>query len=107
MTGPALRRTKMLGPASRPRNLTLSFGHRSLRGVEMIKGFLLILAFTATGISLGFAALWGLWEITHVGHPREDFSGFMLGVVLGAPGGGIAGFLVGTILAIRWFRPRQ
>ena len=72
----------------------------------MIKGILLVLALTVVGAAIGMAVAIGIWEFNNPGHAAETGAiGGMWGLMLGIPSGGTIGFIVGTILAIRWSRP--
>ena len=70
----------------------------------MIKGLLLVLALTAVGALIGCAAVWGLWYMSNPEPSPQNIAAPLAGLMLGAPAGGVVGFILGTILAIRWFR---
>jgi len=82
--------------------------HRTVRSKreqsELIKAMFLILAATLAGLVVGYAIAWGTWEINHPGHASENVTGNYWGMLLGSPAGGIIGFIIGAVFAMRWFR---
>lgn len=66
----------------------------------MIKSMVVVLVLTVLGGIIGMFVAIGIWEAANKGHAPENGAGGLWGFMLGAPVGGIVGFISGMIWAI-------